>query len=235
MKSHRIQRGLVALTLGAIVVASGCGDDDDSSLSAAGCDAYVAIGASMFGDPAAIPDAVAGLGAESSGGLESAATTYGDALLAAVDGDEAALESDEFRAADGELGEAVLASCDTVAALDVRGIDFAFEGIPDEVESGRVSIEFTNDTADAEPHEMLVMKRLDGADEPVTELLELPEDELFGKVMPVAVTFADDAGGTNVALVDLEAGSYIAICMIPTHGDGPPHAVNGMVDEFTVA
>lgn len=237
MKTPTIQRGLTALALGTIVLASACGDDTggDSSLSAAGCDAYAAIGAAMFGDPAGLPDSIAMLATESSGDLRSAAQTYGEALTAAFDGDEGAMASTEFRAADAQIGAAVLASCDTVADLDVRGVDFAFDGIPDEVRAGRISIEFTNDTETDEPHEMLLMKRVDGADEPVSELLEMSEEELFGKVTPTAVAYADDAGGSNVALIDLKPGAYIAICMIPTHGDGAPHAINGMVDEFTVA
>lgn len=237
MTTPTFHHGLVALALGALVLTTACGDDEsggDSTLSAAGCDAYAAIGAAMFGDPAGMPDSIAALSAGASDELRPAATTYGDALLASFDGDEEAMSSPEFRSADAEIGEAVLASCDTVADLDVTGIDFAFEGIPDEIDAGRVVIEFTNGTDDAEPHEMFVMKRVEGADETVTELLEMPEEELFGKVIPTAVAYADDAGGTNVALVDLEPGSYIAICMIPTDGDGAPHAINGMVDEFTV-
>lgn len=237
MNPTTTHRGLAALAIGALLLTTACGDDNDTdaTLSAAGCDAYASIGAAMFGDPAGLPDSVAALSAESSDDLRASATTYGDALLAAFDGDEEAMTSPEFKTADAEIGEAVLASCDTVAALDVNGIDFAFEGIPDEIDAGRVSIEFTNGTDEAEPHEMLLMKRVDGADEPVTELLDLPEEELFGKVVPTAVAYADEAGGTNVALVDLEPGAYIAICMIPTEGDGPPHAMNGMVDEFTVS
>ncbi len=237
MTTPTIRRGLAALAAGTLVLATACSDDDaggDLTLSAAGCDAYASIGAAMFGDPAGLPDSIAALSAEASEDLRPAATTYGDALLASFDGDEDAMTSPEFRTADAEIGAAVLESCDTVADLDVRGVDFAFEGIPDELDAGRVSIEFTNETEQAEPHEMVLMKRLDGADESVTELLEMPEEELFGKVAPAAVAYADDAGGTNVALVDLEPGAYIAICMIPTDGDGPPHAANGMVDEFTV-
>ncbi|HSP29066.1 MAG TPA: hypothetical protein VLN74_11005, partial [Ilumatobacteraceae bacterium] len=226
MNTTTIHRGLAAVAVGAILLTTACGDDDtssDSTLGAAGCDAYASIGAAMFGDPAGLPDSVAALSAEASDDLRASATAYGDALLAAFDGDEDAMSSPEFKTADAEVGEAVLASCDTVADLDVRGIDFAFEGIPDEIEAGRVSIEFTNATDQAEPHEMLLMMRVDGADEPVTELLDLPEEELFGKVVPTALTYADEAGGTNVALVDLEPGAYNAICMIPTEGDGPPH------------
>jgi hypothetical protein len=238
MTSPTIRRGLATLVAGTLVLATACSDDDasgDQTLSAAGCDAFASIGAAMFGDPAGLPDSVAALSAEASEDLRAAATTYGDALLASFDGDQDAMASPEFRTADAEIGEAVLASCDTVADLDVRGIDFAFEGIPDELDAGRVSIAFTNETEQAEPHEVLLMKRLDGADEPVTELLELPEEELFAKVAPMAVAYADEAGGTNVTLVDLEPGAYIAICMIPTLGDGPPHSANGMVDEFTVS
>lgn len=238
MTTPTIRRGLAALAAGTLVLATACSDDeaaDDLTLSAAGCDAYASIGAAMFGDPAGLPDSIAALSAEASEDLQPSATTYGEALLASFDGDEEAMNSPEFRTADAEIGEAVLASCDTVADLDVRGIDFAFEGIPDEVDAGRVSIEFTNDTESDEAHEIVVVKRLDGVDEPVTELLELPEEELFGKIAPTAVAYADDAGGTSVALVDLEPGAYIAICMIPTAGDGPPHAFNGMVDEFTVS
>lgn len=235
MNTPTVTRRLAALMIGTIVVATACGDDTDSALTADGCDAYADIGAAMFGDPARLPDAIAALSAEASDDLQPAAETYGDALLAGFDGDEEAMSSPEFRDADEQIGEAVLASCDTTAQLSVSGVDFAFEGLPDRVDAGRVSIEFTNDTATEEPHEMLLMKRLDGADETVDELLAMPEEELFSKIAPTAVTYADEAGGTNVALVDLEPGTYIAICMIPTAGEGPPHAVSGMVEEFTVS
>ena len=121
-----------------------------------------------------------------------------------------------------------------MATLAVTGVDFAFEGLPEHVDAGRVGIDFTNGTTTDEEHEMVVLQRIGDSDETVDELLELPEEELFSKVAPMAVTYADDAGGTNHALVDLEAGNYIAICMIPTAGEGPPHALNGMVTEFTV-
>jgi hypothetical protein len=223
--------------LAALTVAS-CGSDDDggsaAQLSTEACDAYAAIGAAMFGDPSTIPDSIDALHAAAPGELHEAIGTYGEAMQASFDGDEEAMSSPEFVAADREIGSAVFESCETAATLDVSGIDFAFEGIPDEVDAGRVAIRFTNDTEQAEAHEMFVMQRADGVDEPVTELMELPHEELFGKVIPTAVAYADEAGGVNVALVDLAPGEYIAICMIPTTTDGAPHATHGMVDEFTV-
>ena len=36
-------------------------------------------------------------------------------------------------------------------------------------------------------------------------------------------------------MTELDAGDYVAVCMLPTGGDGPPHAMSGMTAEFTVA
>ena len=225
----------------AIVAAAavGCGSDDDTvddaSLSPAACDAFATINAAMFGDPSGVDSAADALVEGASADLTDSAETYAEALVAGMGGDETALEGADVAAAIEDIGTAATETCDTVASVDVSGIDYAYEGLPDQIPMGRTAFDFTNDTASGEAHEMLILRRVEGADESVTELLELPEDELFSKVVPAAVVFADDAGASGHALVDLDAGEYIAICMIPTAGDGPPHAVNGMVDEFTVS
>lgn len=229
---------LAGLTLIAGLAITACGSDDADDaveMPAAACDAYAAIGAATFGDPSTIGDSIAALHTAAPAELHESITTYGEALEAAFGGDEDAMSSEEYLAADRAIGAAIFESCDVGATLDVKGIDYAFEGIPDEIPAGRVAIRFTNDTEQAEAHEMFIMRRAEGADEPVTELFELPEEELFSKAIPTAVAFADDAGGSNVALVDLEPGEYIAICMIPATTDGAPHANHGMVDEFTVS
>lgn len=230
------RRTTAALLVAVTALAAACSDDstDSASLTPAGCDAFAAIGASMFGDPSGVPDQVDILVAETSDDLEDAAEVYGAAMVAAMNGDESAMDSAEFASAAEDVGTAATQSCDTVANLDVTGVDFAFDGLPEQVDAGRIGIEFTNGTTTDEEHEMLVLQRIGDSDETVEELLELPEEELFGKVAPMAVTYADAAGDTHHALVDLEAGDYIAICMIPTAGEGPPHALNGMVTEFTV-
>jgi hypothetical protein len=226
---------LAAVALAAVV--SACGSDEateGAELSSAACDAYTAIGAAMFGDPSAVPDAAATLSRESPEELRAAAATYTDAFVAAFDGDEAAMESAEFTAAAEQLGAAAYDTCDSVAQLDVNGIDFGFEGLPAQVDAGRVAIRFTNDSATDEQHELVLMKKADGVTESATELLSLPEDELMGKVVPAAVVFADEPGGQSAALADLEPGAYVAICMIPTMGEGAPHAMNGMIAELEV-
>ena len=229
---------LAAVTIAA-AIGTGCGSDDNDTadgpaMSVAACDAYATIGASMFGDPSAVPDAAVTLAAEAPAELREAAGTYGNTFVAAFDGDEAALESPEFMAASEQLGAAAYETCESDTQLDVNGIDFGFEGLPEQIDAGRLAMRFTNSTSADEQHELVLMKKAEGVTQTATELLELPEDELMSAVMPVAVVFADEEGGESVALVDLEPGSYIAICMIPTAGDGPPHAMNGMIADLEV-
>jgi hypothetical protein len=230
----------VRVALGATLIVAalaGCGSDDDASesLSPAACDAFTAITAAMFGDPAGVESAAEALVDGTSADLQDAARVYADATVAALSGDATALEGDDVAEATEDVGAAASETCESVNRVDVTGVDFAFEGVPETLDAGRTAFDFTNGTDSGEAHEMVILRRVDGADDTVTELLELPEDELFSKVIPTAVVFADDAGATSHALVDLEPGSYIAVCMIPTAGDGPPHVVNGMVDEFAVS
>jgi hypothetical protein len=42
-------------------------------------------------------------------------------------------------------------------------------------------------------------------------------------------------GYTNWAVLDLEAGDYLAICFVPDPATGQPHFALGMVMPFTVA
>ena len=234
----RTPRHLTALAVVALAAgAAACGSDaaaDGEALPATACDAYATIGAAMFGDPSGVADAALTLANESPEPLRDAAADYANAFVAAFDGDEAAMESEEFTAAAAQLGSAAYETCESVAQIDVSGIDFGFEGLPTELDAGRVAIRFTNDTSADEQHELVLMKKADGVTEPATALLDLPEDELMAKVVPVAVVFADEPGGQSAALIDLEPGSYVAVCMIPTSGDGPPHAMNGMIADLEV-
>jgi hypothetical protein len=79
-----------------------------------------------------------------------------------------------------------------------------------------------------------VFARPDGDDRPIEELLADPEMQEAGPA-PVAVAFAPP-GEMATALADLDPGSYYAACFIPVGGaeDGPPHAMEGMIAEFTV-
>src|SRR5690606_12188029 len=143
----------------------------------------------------------------------------------------------DHQAAAAAVADAYFAGCDTVAELDVQGVDYGFEGLPSQVEAGRVALRFTNATEHDEPHELLLFRLNDGVTESIEDLLALPEDEPFSMITPVAGVFVDAPGNEAAALVDLVPGRYGAVCFIPIGGgeDGPPHFTGGMLAELEVA
>jgi hypothetical protein len=128
--------------------------------------------------------------------------------------------------------------------FDVSMQDYAFDGMPSEIEKGTVAFNLTNDGA--ELHELALL-RLKG-DATLDDLLELPEDaseeelgELAAEVPGGGFAFPGDS---DVALANFKkTGTYVAICFIPVGstpdaaeegGSGPPHFAEGMAAEFEV-
>lgn len=116
--------------------------------------------------------------------------------------------------------------CD-VQRVDVQAVDWAFTGVPDEIHSGRVS--FSVDYAGEDEHEMVLFRRNDDVTASLDELLELPGDEMMGKVTMAGVTWGAP-GSTSYLPADLEPGTYFLMCFLPQHGaeDGMPHFMVGM-------
>jgi hypothetical protein len=128
--------------------------------------------------------------------------------------------------------------------------EYAFGGLPTELAAGPAV--FTVQNIGEEFHEVLVMRKNDGVTETAEEILALPEEEAMTKATMVGAAFGAP-GGTSFTTMDLEAGDYIAVCFLPQGatpelmaqmtgpesslppGAGPPHAMAGMVQEFTVA
>ena len=164
-------------------------------------------------------------------------------LVAAVDeiaetGNFEAFEEPEVEAASDRVHEFDLESCGW-EQVDVSAVDYAFEGIPESLDAGPTSFEFTNDS-EKEFHELVLFRKNDGVTESVAELLELPEEEAMEKVTVKGGTFAAPGDGDPL-VVELDAGEYAAVCFVPVgateenqEGTGPPHFVQGMVHEFTV-
>ena len=155
-------------------------------------------------------------------------------------GDDAAGPSTEATTA-ATVAETTTAATDaaptTAAAapvpnqVDVALSDFAI-GMPAEIPSGYTRLSATNSGA-VEHH--LIFARLH---EGVTF------DQLLGTFatdQAAAEAMIDYAGGPNGVMpgetgsveVNLEAGEYVAICVIPG-SDGLPHAAHGMVAQVTV-
>jgi hypothetical protein len=140
-------------------------------------------------------------------------------------------EDPDVSAASAEVGRLVHDECD-VAAIDVEAIEYAFVGVPEQVDAGRVSFAFEN--TGVEEHEMVLFRRNEGVTETLDELLELPEDEQMAKMSFTGVTFGPP-GTTTYSAMDLEAGTYFLICFIPQDGDGAPHFMGGMKETIEVS
>lgn len=194
------------------------------------CDAFAdALRSGMAGDPegeAAAIDALVAAGPEemSEPGTEMAAM----------------VREDQEAAHEAELGDALDAMIRPIVAdcpaerVDLRSVDYGYEGLPEELSAGRHLITFINDSTE-EPHEAVLIRKNDGVTISAAELFELGEEEAMGLVTPIGYLSAE-AGDDYVWLTDLEAGDYIVACFLPVGGapDGPPHAVEGMVEEITV-
>src|SRR5690606_16510023 len=148
--------------------------------------------------------------------IADAAVVMTDAVAAVLESggqDFAPLETPEFIEAQAEVDPFVFENCAFDATHEVTGIDFGFDGLPDTVDAGRVSILFTNDGAEA--HEIALMRRNEGVTESFEDLLSLPEEEAMEKVTFVGGTFAPTTGSTALLVSELEPGDYIAICFVP--------------------
>lgn len=179
---------------------------------------------------AVAPDELATDVEAASAAVDEVATT-GD--FEALDGPEASAVFDRIHAFDVE-------NCDW-NTQDVTAVNYAFEGLPDELPAGVTNFEFSNDAE--ELHELILVRKNDGVTETAQELLALPEEEAMSKVTDVASAFAPP-GQNEYTVADLEPGEYIALCFIPTgmtSEEAPPpegampHAMQGMVAEFTVS
>jgi hypothetical protein len=133
------------------------------------------------------------------------------------------------------VGSYYFDNCELAAQIDVTGADYAFAGIPEEVDAGLVGIRFTNISEGEEPHELFLMRRPDGDTRTVEEIAGLDQETVFGEYQPVGVAFANTPDSSMSVLLNLEAGEYVAICNLPTAGDeADPHARHGMVAELSV-
>ena len=232
------RRQVVGALVAVAAITAACGDDADP-VSSAACDRYAELQAGFFGDPAQ-------LGPAAEAFAEAAPDALADDVDALVAGFSAdgpdAMSAPEFVEANERIGDAIFSDCDTVAAVDVDGIDYAFDGLPESVDAGRIAIRLHNESETEQPHEIVVVTGTEG--QSADELRELPMEELMQQARPVGLAFVDTPGTSATTLIDLAPGSYLLICSLPVaedgelpEGDGPPtdtHAAHGMVATLTV-
>jgi hypothetical protein len=214
------------------------------------CGPYLEVTAQFNGepDPATLTAALDEVDANTPDELTDVLGTMTSAAREVLESggqDFAPFETPEFMAAQTEVDGWVFENCAFDATYEVIATEYAFEGLPEEVEPGLVAVRLVNEGQEA--HEIGIARKAEGTTETWQELLELPEEEAESKVVFVGGGFAPMSGSEGYAFLDLsESGEYAALCFIPTgtvmsedgevtEGSGPPHFVQGMIAEFNVS
>lgn len=123
-------------------------------------------------------------------------------------------------------------AAEPTADLSVTLKDFMFD-MPAELPAGKTVIKVTNEGP--EPHEFNILRLEDG--KTVGDVQAFLSGEAGGPppFAPVGGVNGLDVGYTGYAELDLQPGTYVAICNIPSpNAQGAPHFALGMVMEFTV-
>lgn len=245
--TSRPRKYAVSILVGLIapITLAACGDDDGASAEyQAFCDAELEVEKATSGeDGGAIESSFAAL-------VEASPDDVKPTVESVIAEAQKMMEaegppSDEFNAAYGEMMSVVKDECG-YEDLEVAAKDYEFSGIDGDMAAGPTVVTFENQGT--EYHEVLIMKRNEGDDTPVEELLMMDEEEANSMVSQVGAAFAAP-GAISYGVVDLEPGNYIAVCFLPTGStqdafdammtggpqvDGQPHAMNGMTAEFEV-
>ena len=129
--------------------------------------------------------------------------------------------------------------------INVALQDYSFSGAPATLPAGVVNIEVTN--AGKEIHELNILRRNDGVTQSFSDILKLSREEAQKLVSQVGgLQGTVEPSRSDYLVADLKPGTYAFVCFIPKGSttsdamdnaaqDAPPHAMLGMVHEFTVA
>jgi len=237
-------RQLLIAGAASMLLLGACGSDDDSGAdSAAACDAWIAADDAVIGYLFTGQGDADSVNAAIDAAIEVADPEIEQTLIDLKASAQPQLADPESEGSDETLelyGDTIAwagDNCD-VETLDVTAVDYAFEGVPDELSTGYTVVTFSNEGQ--EQHEMFALRFNDDTTESLEELSELPDGEVFTKISPVNATWALPGASDTVSWNLAEPGRYAIVCFIPTgsvgetEGDGPPHFIQGMVHEFTV-
>ena len=136
-------------------------------------------------------------------------------------------------------GATPAAAAEPAADLTVELREYAFS-IPEQVAAGPQVWELTN--VGQQPHVLFMVRSPDPITmDQVMTLLTLPEDATPPPGFPNPEEFEDvggltiiSAGRTAWLALDLEPGTYVALCFVSDKETHAPHAALGMVSVFTV-
>ncbi len=270
MHRNHLGKRLTALGLAAVLVlaATGCGDDDDDASENAGngddtaaaanledfCEASVELSLLFSREEAPTHEVADPLfeqfqdNADELADYDGVADDVGVMVAAAnayIDGQEDAFEGDEFNASVGRVDAHTYESCEAEKG-EYSTVEYSFVGIPAEVPAGLNIVKVTNEGN--EIHEVALFRKNDGVTQPMSEILDLDEEEGQALVTDAGFTFVGEPGSVSYLYARLTPGSYAAVCFLPVGAvdfptletlgeseDAAPHFSQGMITEFSVA
>ena len=255
---------LVAVAAASLLLA-GCGDNDggdggdgggDSAATTAACDAFVAF-SQAFDIDEDLEAGIASLKDFAAAAPEDVAADVEPLISRLEEDPEAVFESEGAVPGDTEADQYALENCGDTR-VDIEAYNFAFVGMPSELEAGRVAFNMINRTQTGEYHEAILLRQHDGVAETANDQLV----EALGEPISVEATinaleqFSFVAVGLvepegldteDVFVADLEPGRYILTCLLPQESSetldayfageeitGSRHSDLGMFVEFTV-
>ena len=165
-------------------------------------------------------------------------------MVASNGQDSSAFQTSAFVAAQTKVDTWMFDQCSFDAKVKVTTKDFEFDGLPATMKPGKTAFLVTN--AGPESHELDVARKKTGTTDSWQDLVKLPQEQAATKVDQLGGGFVPAVGSSALVVVELTPGDYAALCFIPmgssmtatgtvTEGSGAPHAMSGMVKEFTVA
>lgn len=116
------------------------------------------------------------------------------------------------------------------ATVHVVATDYAFQ-VPDTLTAGLTAFHLMNQGK--EMHHMVLVRLAPGMTPADLEKMDPTKPPPAGLTLAGGPNVAPP-GGTAEATVDLQPGSYVAICVIPSNVDGKPHVMKGMSHPLTV-
>lgn len=118
------------------------------------------------------------------------------------------------------------------SSMTIQASDFAFAA-PDTVDAGYVTIDFSN--AGSETHHAALERLPDTLSaDAFAAALQGDERAALELVQSAGGVAAIDPGQTGEAVVNLQAGTYALICVIPSPRDRVPHVLKGMIRPLVV-
>lgn len=151
----------------------------------------------------------------------------------AATGDPSALEGPEFGRAVSKTEAWIHDNCG-YQRVNLAATDFKFTGIPAALHAGNTSFRIRN--TGKEFHMFIIMRRKDGVNDAVLDILKSGEAATAAKLDEIG-EMGIAPGATTGLSSALKPGRYVYVCPVQlgVKHTGPPHFMQGMYGEFTVA